>query len=91
MKFKPHNRRYREPKTSKVSDEHRHLTMKYKEKNMKLLIALERTGTSKKLVYLKRTKKINQSQLTLDRFLQQKNDSFNINEESDEENFYEEE
>lgn len=84
-------RRCRKPETLKVGDEHRHLMMKYKEENMKLLIALKRTGTSKNLVYLKRTKKINQSQPTLDRLLEQKNNSFNINEESDEGNIYEEE
>ena len=48
-----------------ISDEHKALLLIKKEENMKLSLALKRTGVFKNIIYLKKTKKVPRNEPTL--------------------------
>lgn len=77
--------RFKRPTTLQILDVHKQLMVKRKEENLKLSLALKRSGIGKNLSYLKRTKKIKTSRGTLDNFIQRRDDHNSTSEIRDQE------
>ena len=79
------------PEGIQISGEHKRIMQVKKEDNMKLKIALKRSGTLKNITFLKKTKKVNKVQPTTNEHIKQSQQKNQIeNEEDEDEEIYSE-
>ena len=80
--------RINKPETLKIQEEHRQLLLLRKEENIKLAIALNKSGVAKNIIYLKKIKKTGNRNGTIEQYMQLRNLEERIPREQEDEEIY---